>query len=233
MSASERVSIIQGKLPILVVAPHGFDGDDIRTALIAEYIANTFGYYAVINHGWERDDDVDFMRDKADCNNVNHCHEDVVKEEFLEPIIRFKNRIHQKFPIMHAFFIHGMSNKHKQISGDPNMDMVIGHGAGAPNSFSCDSWRKDYFIHLLDEVGIHAYCGSKGGLMSGWARSNMNQLFRKWYPDPTVQSMQVEIMYELREENEIALITAEYLGTVMKDMIDAKSFATTKIIPTY
>jgi len=221
-----RVSIISGNLPILLVAPHGFEGDDERTALVAEYIANTIGAYAVINNGWRRDDDVDFMRDKADCNNVNHCHEDVVREEVLEPIIRYKNRILMSHPFAYLFYIHGMSNKHKKISGDPMMDLVIGFGAGTPNSFSCETWRKDLFVHLLSDVGLHTYEGSKGGPMSGWARDNMNQLFRKWYPEPQVQSMQIEIVHSLRESNDHAMITADYLGKAMKDMLNAKNFAT-------
>lgn len=229
----ERVSIISGKLPILIVAPHGFDGNDERTALIAEYIANTIGAYAVINRGWERDDTVDFMKDKADCNNVNHCHEDVVREEILEPIIRYKNRILMSFPFAYLYFIHGMSNKHRKISGDPNMDIVIGYGAGSPSSLTCDTWRKDLFIHLLIESGLHTYEGAKGGPMSGWARSNMNQLFRKWYSEPQVQAMQIEIIHDLREENDIAMITAEYLGAAMKDMLKAKGFSTARATKAY
>lgn len=229
----ERVSIISGKLPILVVAPHGFEGNDEKTALIAEYVANTIGAYAVINRGWERDDTVDFMNDKADCNNVNHCHEDVVREEILEPIIRYKNKILMTHPIAHIFYIHGMSNKHRKLSGDENMDVVVGFGAGAPNSFTCDGWRKDLFVHLLTEAGLHTWEGAKGGPMSGWARSNMNQLFRKWYAEPQVQSMQLEIIHDLREENDIAMITAEYLGACMKDLLRAKGFSTAKDAKTY
>lgn len=224
----ERVSIISGKLPILVVAPHGFEGNDEKTAVIAEYIANTIGAYAVINRGWERDDVVDYMKDKADCNNVTHCHEDVVREEVLEPIVRYKNRILQSFPFAYLFYIHGMSDKHKKICGDENMDIVIGYGAGSPNSFTCENWRKDLFVHLLTESGLHTYEGSKGGPMSGWARSNMNQLFRKWYAEPQVQSMQIEITHSLREENDIAMITGEYLGAAMEDLLKAKGFSTVK-----
>lgn len=224
----ERVSVISGKLPILIIAPHGFDGNDKKTATITEYIANTIGAYAVINRGWERDETVDFMNDKADCNNVVHCHEDVVREEILEPIIRYKDRILQSYPFAYIFYIHGMSDKHKKLCGDENLDIVIGYGAGSPSSFSCDPWRKDLFVHLLNESGLHTYEGSKGGPMSGWAKPNMNQLFRKWYAEPQVQSMQIEITHSLREETDIALIVAEYLGMAMKSLLPAKSFSTVK-----
>jgi len=229
----ERVSIISGKLPILVVAPHGFDGNDEKTAIIAEYIANTIGAYAVINRGWERSDSVDFMNDKADCNNVIHCHEDVVREEILEPILRYKNKILQNSPFAYVYYIHGMSNKHRINTGDPNLDMVIGFGAGEPSSLTCDIWRKNLFLHLLLESGIHAYEGSNGGPMSGWSRMNMNQLFRKWYFDPQVQSMQIEIIHDLRSDNDIAMITSEYLGIAMKNMLKSKSFSSERKFPSY
>ena len=229
----ERVSIISGKLPIIVVAPHGFDGNDQNTAIITEQIAHSINAYAVINRGWERSENVDFMNDQADCNDVFHCHEDVVKEEFLDPIIRFKNRILQSHSNAYIYYIHGMGNRHRYLAGDDDLDMVIGYGAGSPNSHTCELWQKDLLCHLLNEAGICAFEGKKGGLMSGWARSNMNQLFRKWYPEPEVQSMQLEIIHDLRDEVDLAMITAEYIGTVMKDMLNVKSFSANKNYRSY
>lgn len=103
----ERVSVIRGKAPVIVVAPHGFEQDDQNTALIAESIANEINCYAVINRGWERCLDIDVLNDKADCNNVYHCKEDVVREEFLEPIVRFKSRILYSHDEAFLIFIHG------------------------------------------------------------------------------------------------------------------------------
>lgn len=229
----ERVSIISGHLPIIIVAPHGFDGDDEHTSIVAEHAANVIGAYAVINRGWERAENVDCMIDKADCNDVNHCHEDVVKEEFLDPILRYKNKILQHHAIAHIYYIHGMSNKHRKITGDPNLDMVIGYGAGSPDSHSCSIWRKDLLCHLLNEAGVHAWEGKKGGPMSGWARTNMNQLFRKWYPEPQVHSMQIEIIHELRQTTDAAVVTAEYIATAVKDILAVKSFSPSKTVNAY
>lgn len=233
MKYTERVSVISGDAPILVVAPHGYDGDDERTALVTEYIANNFGTYAIINRGWERNDSVDYMLDKADCNNVIQCHEDVVKEEFLEPIIRFKNRILAKHAFMYMFLIHGMANRHRIITQDHNLDMVVGFGAGSPNSFTTELWRKNAFIHFLSMAGIHAYEGAKNGPMSGWARNNMNQLFKKWYEEPDVHSMQIEIIHELRSDDDMAKITATYLGESMIKLLQATSFSSSHNIKSY
>lgn len=220
---TERVSIRQGKIPIIVVAPHGYDGNDQNTAIIAEHIANTIDCYMIINRGWERSDKVDYMLDKADCNNINHCHEDVVKEEFLDPILRYKNRITSKHEYVYIFYIHGMGNRHRKISGDDSLDMVVGYGAGSPNSFTCMKWQKNLFCHLLNNAGINAFEGKKGGVMSGWSRLNMNQLFRKCYIQPNVHSMQLEIIHDLRNCKDMAKLTAEYIGEAMKNMLMPKS----------
>jgi hypothetical protein len=234
---TERVSIINGKLPILIVCPHGFDGNDQNTSIIAESIAKKINAYAVINRGWERSDKVDCMSDKADCNNINHCHEDVVKEEFLDPILRYKNRIIQKYKSAYIFYIHGMGNRHRKISGDDSLDMVVGYGAGSPNSFTCNIWQKNLFCHLLNNAGINAFEGKKGGMMSGWSRLNMNQLFRKWYFDPYVFSMQLEIIHDLRNCKDMAKLTAEYIGDAMENMLTSKSEivdqATSRIYKSY
>jgi hypothetical protein len=117
------------------------------------------------------------------------------------------------------YLIHGMSDKHRIKANDPSLDIVVGYGAGSPDSYSCDPWRKDAFINLLKDNGLCAYEGKKGGQMSGWAKNNMNQLFRKWYTDPAVQSMQIEIVHELRADNDTAQLTAEYLAVAMSDML--------------
>lgn len=241
----ERVSIIEGRRPVLIIAPHGYQDDDERTALIAENMANILDAYAVINRGWERADAVDCMNDKADCNNLQHCHEDVVKDEFLDPILRYRQRIvwgrrntgslspYRNPTTMYMFLIHGMANKHRQLANDSRLDCVIGYGAGSPDSFTCDTWRKDFFIHRLSEAGMCVYQGKKGGAMSGWARNNTNQLFRKWYQDPNVHSMQVEIIYDLRKDDQSAILVSEYLASAVDDLLDCKGFKNTQSIKEY
>lgn len=228
----ERVSIIQGKKPVILIAPHGYEHDDERTAEITENIAKSINAYAVINRGFERADVVDCMNDKADCNNVVHCHEDVVRDEFLHPIIRYRTRILWHNPHVYIFYIHGMADRHRAIAGD-KLDMVIGYGTGQPDSHSCEPWRKDFFISSLIDSGLNAYEGKKGGPMSGWARNNMNQLFRKWYYDSHVHSMQIEIVHELRSDSAIAAMVSEFLSNAINDLLLAKNFKTNKQFKTY
>lgn len=218
----ERVKIISGESPVIVIAPHGFD--DERTSIYVETITSVANCYGVINLGWEKSEEVDFMKDKADCNNVRHCHEDVVREEFLEPILRFKSKILRKSPEVYIFYIHGMSNRHRILANDPVMDMVIGTGVGTPNSITFDLWKKNFLIDKLENEGFTVYESAQGGPMSGWSRNNMNQLFRKWYHDESVQSIQIEIIYELRKSNPIARRAAEYMGQAILETIQARKF---------
>lgn len=212
----ERVSIIRGDLPILVIAPHGHD--DSNTDYLAEQIAKELNCYAVINRGWMRAPEVDYWNDLANCNDVRHCHEDVVKEEFLDPILRFANRIEKDYGFGAVFNIHGMSNEVKKIA--KNLDIVVGYGAGKPPSYSCDPRLKDAFIYLLEESGLGAYEGAGGGQYAGRAKNNLNQLFRRWYPQQRIQSLQVEIVGELRADLEVSKVTAQVLAECMNDFLD-------------
>lgn len=216
----ERVTIKSGQQPIVFVAPHGYD--DENTGLIAYLLAKNLDCYAVINNCWERDDHVDCMKDKADCNNVSQCHEDVVREEFLDPILRYKTKILRSFAKCYIFYIHGMSCRHKQI--DQNMHIVIGHGSGNPDSLSCSNWEMQVLYNSFEDNNFNTYIGSAGGPMSGWSKNNLNQLFRKWYPDQDVSSTQIEIMYDLRKTVRLAKRTAINLSGVFKDFFKQNNF---------
>lgn len=228
----ERVAIKEGKIPVLVYAPHGFNGNDENTAIIANSIAKEIGAYAVINKGWERSDAVDCFNDKADCNNVQHCHEEVVKDEVLDPIFRFMRKIKKQHGIAFLYHIHGMSDRHREKVKD-KMDIVVGFGDGNPPSHSMDLWRKDFFISKLNTLGINTYEGKSGGNMSGWSKNNMNQLFRKWYIDTNIQSLQIEVTHELRSDTTMALVTSDYLATCMLELTSLASFNTSEKFKKY
>lgn len=213
----ERVSAWEGDSPIMVVAPHGADDDN--TDYITERIAQELQCYAVINRGWERAMDVDYWNDKANCNDVRHIHEDVVKEEFLDPILRFSNRILKDYGFCHIFIIHGVGNYVRQTANDPKLDLIIGYGAGGATTHSCDLHYKDAFIYACGQHGFGAYEGAAGGAFAGRAKNNLNQLFRRWYPNERVQSLQIEIVREFREDKEIGEIAALELASCMDDLI--------------
>lgn len=229
----ERVSLISGKTPIVLIAPHGYHGDDKNTAFLVEYIAKKLDCFAVINRGWERSETVDPLLDKADCNNVNHCHQDVVKEEFLDPIFRFVKKALRKNTFVYTFYLHGMSNFHRIKSGIYDLDIVVGFGDDGKRNFSTSLWRKDLLCFLLYQNGFTVAEGSWKSGLSGSAKNNMNQLFVQNYHDSLVHSMQIEIIEQKRRDKEATKKTGDRLAIAFWRAIEENTFYTNGTFQTY
>jgi hypothetical protein len=215
----ERVSIIEGKKPVLLVCPHV--PEEIHTDAIAVEIAKAVNGYAVINRGWERSEHVDLFNDKANCNNITHCLEDVIKDEFFDPILKFTHRLLKKHGFCYMINIHGMGNDiRKQIQD--NVDIVLGYGDGEPPSHTCEPWRKDAFTHLLNDCGMLTYQAKAKGKYSARSKNNLTQLFRQWpqWKTMSVQSFQLEIVLDMRKEIDIAELTADMISMSINDLLD-------------
>lgn len=214
----ERVSIINGEIPVILVAPHGVD--DINTDIIAEEVAHEIGAFAVINRGWRRSKTFDYFSDRADCNNISHVHEDVVKEEFLDQILRMTAKIINKIDNKaYIFYLHGCGNEVKKEANDQNLDIILGYGEGSPSSYSCDLRIKDAFCYFLENESFGVYEGKKRGRYSGRSKNNMNQLFKLWYPNKNVHSMQIEIVKELRDSEEMIQIVSDGFVGAIDDLL--------------
>jgi hypothetical protein len=230
----ERVSLIEGDTPVLIVAPHG--SDDTNTDYIAETVAAEFGAYAVINRGFKRSQTVDYWKDLANCNDVRHLHHDVVKEEFLDPILRFAKRIELKYgerPFV--LILHGCSDIVRQIANDEDLDLIVGYGNGDPPSYSCTSRFKNAFVCNLRNEGFGVYEGRSGGNYAGRSKNNLNQLFNHWYQDFDVESIQLEIVREMRCDDDFVqlaingLISAIDAQMLLDDTVQYDSNETKKI----
>ena len=210
----ERVKTIMGDVPAIVIAPHV---EDKNTDKIAEVIAKELDTFTIINKGWNRSNNFDYWNDLANCNNIQHLQQDVIKQEFLDPIIHFKNIIQKTIDQrVFVFIIHGVGNHIRNKA--PDLDMIIGHGAGTPPKYSCNLRFKDGLAYFLDQQGIVAYEGKAGGKYAGKSKNNLNQLFRQWYHDSDVHSFQLEIVKEFREDQLIEL-TGQAIASVIDDMI--------------
>ena len=221
----ERVSIVEGKTPVIFVAPHGAAGDDTNTAIIAESAAEYMEGFAVINRGWKRGKTFDYTKEICDCNNLNHvCADDVPHDEFLNPIIRFKNRIRKKHPLAWIFTIHGMSNNVCLEAKDNSLSMIVGFGAGDPPSYTCQTWAKDLLIYQCQQHGWTTYEGKPGGKYSGHKSKNLVQYFRQIVWDTNVQAMQLEIIYDLRDSKAKAQLCGECLGDFIGEVINYNSW---------
>jgi hypothetical protein len=202
----ERVSVIEGDTPVLILAPHG--PDDTNTDYLAEAVAEEFGAFAVINRGFRRSSHVDYARDLVNCNNIEHLHSEVVYEEFLNPIFRAVAKIKKKYDEnVLILILHGCSDSVRRMAGDPDLDLILGYGEGNPPSYSCKTRVKNAFAYHLQKENFGVYEGKAGGRYSGRSKNNLNQLFTQWYPTSYVNSLQLEIVRELRTDEEMIEIT--------------------------
>ena len=215
----QRVSTISGSNPVLLIAPHGYD--DPKTDDLTEKLAYELDCCAVINHGWERDDKVDYLNDKADCNDVYHIHEPVVKDEFLEPILKFNKVILRSWSCSFIFVIHGVGNYIRNKVSDPDLDVIIGYGKGKPNKFSCEPWIKNAFAYHLEQLGVRTYVGKSGGRFAGRAKKNLNQLFVRHNPITNTHSMQLEVIRELRDNNKAIIHTSHMLSHAIENLMQS------------
>jgi hypothetical protein len=237
----ERVSTIIGKKPVILVAPHG--SDDTNTALLTEAAAKKLDCFAVINQGFERAEYVDVEKDIADCNKINHCKEEVVFDEFLKPIIKFKEKLIQRifkshitklqnmqdFSVtdsLHIFYVHGCGDiVHKEAN--ESVGVIIGYGLGnKKDSLTCDLWRKNLFVDLWNkytDAGC-AFQGKCGGKYAGRDSNNLNQYFRKHEIDLNVQSMQLEFPFSKRKTEEDAKRTGKCLALCLESYFQYKHY---------
>ncbi len=236
----ERVNVIKGKNPILLVVPHG--ADDMNTNIIGQKAAELCDCNAVINQGFDRADKVDPDNDMADCNRVDHAESDIVYDEFLKPILKIKEHFVGQHPVTYndedeapssmltILHIHGAGDiVHKEAG--KHVDVIIGYGLGKEShSFTCKKWRRNVFIDAWRKTKSNGiYEGQGGGKYAGRSSNNMNQYFRKHELDRAVESMQLEFPYSERrtedDAEETALSLARVIMTYLKSPVETESLA--------
>jgi hypothetical protein len=227
---SERVKLIVGKKPVILVAPHGCS--DYNTNIIAAEAAKEIDAYAVINNGFDRADEVDVINDRANCNRVDHVTQDVVRQEFLDPLCKFADKAkrkltrsleHYKKKVL-IFYIHGCGDIVNKQAGQ-TVSLIVGYGRGKKsNSFTCSNWRKMYLgKHYERLAGGAVFEGAAGGKYAARSKNNMNQ-YKPHLLDPWIESMQLEFPLHERGRRADCLITAIRLAVVVNEMIDLEDW---------
>lgn len=219
----ERVSIINGTVPLLLVCPHG--DDDTNTNIVTESCAEALKCYALINHGWKRAADVDEIAGFADCNSVNHAmntNNSVVYDEYGRHFIKFRQKIMKKWNGFYIFHIHGIGNHIKKKASD-NVHMVMGFGKSKKKpQLTCDLWVKNAFAKSVENQGMNniiLYQGKAGGNYTARKNDNMNQYYRHYTHEPSIQSIQLEITYDLRDDEQIADHTGKFLAGCLHQLL--------------
>ena len=208
--------------PLIIVAPHGHPNDDARTCNIATQMADDLDCYKVNNVAWERHNKIDIKNLRANLNNIDHGLHSFIKPDWIDKIIQYKDECVKQFAECFVFFIHGMSDTVKQRANDPNLDMIVGYGAGSQAGESMDLNQKDALILHLANLGLTVYGGKAGGSFAGAGSKNLNQLFRADpnYLDPNVQSAQIEIVYSLRSSDKTAEACGKLLAHGVKNWLN-------------
>lgn len=209
-----RVNTKTGKLPVIIVAPHG--NDDINTDIIADVIATELDAYSVINVGWKRAKKAILGENIANLNCIRHCK---LVKEFLGPLQFYKNQIIKKFKQCHVFYVHGMSNKIRRVTGE-NVDIVVGYGAGEPPSYTCGLGYKNALITRFQQENLCTYQGKSGGRFSAWKSENLTQLF---VDSDKVQSIQLEIVNLRRYDIDTAIRTAHTMAKALDKFLHQKT----------
>lgn len=224
----ERVSVRLGIKNVILICPHGHILDDTNTDIITQTAADYLDCCAVINNGWRRSDKVDALKSSANCNNINHCNEPVVKEEFLNPIDDYFANFYDDFDdeVIHAFVIHGVGNSIRGKAKD--LDIIIGYGTGNQPRYTCDLWRKDLLAELFFNNTLNVYEGAPGGKYSARNKENLTQALVKEY---AIQTMQIEFIYDLRKDEKTARNLGKLFGITIENYLKCDGFSAQRELP--
>ena len=213
----ERVSIIHGNKPILLIAPHG--PEDRNTDTFTASAAKALGCSAVINRGFIKGPRVDVSHDIANCDHVSHCRSPVVYDEFMRPIVRWYNRFSKNHRTLYVFVVHSIDSIVRDLTSR-DLSMVIGFGQNFKNPrFSCDPWRKDLlsFLFAKDKNAWGVWVAGDQSPFSGWEPTCLNQLFYGEFQneEPAVQSMQLSIIENVLWDRDDADISGVYFASIL------------------
>lgn len=228
----ERVTTRLGMNNVLLVAPHAHDLDDTHTDLIALAAADYLNAHAVVNNAWKRAKKVDELKSEANCNDINHCLEPVVKAEFLDPIMSAIDLVTlddtDPFQMRnngiecYVFMVHGVGNAVRTKANDPKLDLIVGFGAGNKPYYTCEEWQRDCFIDLCrGNFKWKTYAGAPGGDYSARSKNNMTQAIFRETGQPT---MQLEFVYARRNDEATARTTGEQLGKIIEALLKHTSY---------
>lgn len=202
-----RVYLQRGRVPIIIVAPHGHRDDDFNTDVIADTMASELRAYAVINTGWQRAKKAVLGESRANLNDVSHCRLGPCYREFLQPLFSYKEECIKKWNRVNVLFVHGASNDVRHRAKD-RVDLVLGFGQGTPPCYTCFLDYKNGLAARLMEERFNVYQAVVGGRYAAWKPDNLTQLWRSQYYDQRVNAIQVEIVHSLRSDRAEAIDTA-------------------------
>lgn len=230
----ERVTTLSGTTNVILVAPHGHYLDDSHTGALTLAAAEELDAYAITNNGWKRSVNVDEIKGEANCNNIDHCQVGVVEAEFYQPVIDAVETLcyslddQSKIPLV--LMIHGVGNSVRVKSQDPNLDLIVGFGAGVKPRLTSEQWVTDLFIDSAEGLAKwKTYEGAPGGDYSAYSMKNLTQALHHKYGG-LINVLQLEFVYAIRKDDDMAKATGKKLADVIKTITNYTSYSRPKNI---
>jgi len=103
--AQNPIEFISGFTNILLVAPHGHHLDDENTGKLTRLAAEQGGCYAITNEYYGKEADA---ARRIDLNKLVQVKKHL-QDEFLIPLLEYKNKIVKEYGSAWVFWIHGVS----------------------------------------------------------------------------------------------------------------------------
>lgn len=202
-----EIDLIDGHTKILFIAPHGHHLDDENTGPLTRLVAEQNGCYAIINEIYGRKAKGVYRKNLNDLSDVK-AH---LQNKFLNPLLKYKNKIVQEHGSALVFWIHGAqkSSFFDDLRGKTDVDpeeikVLIGYGQDADEKqqrHTANTGTVQKLIERLNQVGLKAILANetirqknigkkdedKQKSFCAWDRHNMNQLFRV---DETIEETQ-------------------------------------------
>ena len=196
------IKFINGGTNVLLIAPHGHHLDDEKTGDLTHLVAEQSGCYAIINKYYGKKLNGDR---RINLNSLVQVKKHL-QDEFLNPLLEYKNKMVEEHSSAWIFWIHGaeQASIKNDVNGrnDINPDeikVLVGYGQKTDNDrFTAEPETAAQLIESLKQYDLKAVMANPDipqGTKSfcGHDRNNMNQLFRTGeYKDPNVRSFQLE-----------------------------------------
>ncbi len=205
----------EGTLNVLLVAPHGYPGNDDNTEILAALLADQLDCFAVVNNRkYDRYASKDHTPNAGDLNDPNQLD---TCPDFREPLIdRLRHIIlnYTKPPVV--LFLHGMRDDY--AGGDLKKEDVFAVGAGYAGKYDSDrAFASQELVNTLVALLTEKIGTAKDGIAKYSGENKVPGILRRKYTNGyAVEAIQLEIRCEgFRDSRENLAALAEKLKNVL------------------
>ena len=183
----------EGESNVLIVAPHGYPGDDDNTEILAALLAEELDCFAVVNNRkYNRQAPSGSYRFTEDLNDVDQA---PICPDFWDPLVdrlRHIVRHYPKFPLV--LFLHGMSDANADEYVGKNFDFAIGVGCvGKHDPLTASASRK--LLYSLKKLLSESIGKAQHGVERYAARNRVPTILTYQINERGVEAVQLEIRY--------------------------------------